>query len=174
VVIWLVGLAGAGKTEIGRELSKLIKKNNQATIFLDGDHFRQIMNYDVGHTIGERKINGERICRMCKYLDQQNINVVCSILSIFPKQREWNRSHYSRYFETYIDVSMNILEARDQKGLYSGARSGTIKNVVGIDLEFIPPINPDLVISNNESIEDFSNIAKFIKGAIDKKFSDLL
>jgi len=38
VVIWLIGLAGAGKTSVGRALYERVKSLEQATVFLDGDH----------------------------------------------------------------------------------------------------------------------------------------
>lgn len=170
MVIWLIGLAGAGKTSIGREVAASLKARDLATVFLDGDHFRRILDDDVGHSLAERKKNGWRICRFCDFLDQQNINVVCSILSLFPEQRTWNRGAYSKYFEVFIDVPMTVLEERDQKGLYSGARAGQIKNVAGIDLEFVPPQEPDYVVFNGEFRTDFRSVADEILTAMDAKF----
>jgi cytidine diphosphoramidate kinase len=162
MVVWLIGLAGAGKTSIGKELYSVIKEEYPSTVFLDGDHFREIFNDDLGHTVDEREINGWRICKMCQFLDSQNINVVCSILSLFPEQRTWNRETYSNYFEVYIDVSMKELEARDQKSLYSEARKGNIKDVVGVDIEFVPPIEPNMVIKNNAHQSEFKSSAMLI------------
>ena len=65
---------------------------------------------------------------------------------------------------------MAVLVSRDQKGLYSGAKAEDVKNVACIDIEFAPPTNPDLIITNNQVIDDFSNIINLIKVAIEKKF----
>ena len=43
---------------------------------------------------------------------------------------------------------MEILKKRDYKKLYKNALSGKIKNVVGVDIKFIKPKNPDLIIDN--------------------------
>ena len=45
------------------------------------------------------------------------------------------------YFEIYIKVSFEALKNRDTKGIYSG-----IKNVVGVDIPWYEPSNPDLVL----------------------------
>jgi cytidine diphosphoramidate kinase len=169
MIVWLIGLAGSGKTTIGREVYALLKARNKATVMLDGDHFRTIMGDDLGHSIKDRETNGWRMARLCSFLDKQGIDVVCCVLSLFAAQQRWNRETHSRYFELYLDVSMQELERRDQKGLYSGARAGRIKNVVGIDIPFVPPETPDLVIANDTPRSDFKSVAQDIVTAIDRK-----
>ena len=94
MVIWLIGMSGAGKTVIGQEVYKILKDRNASTLFLDGDTFRTILGDDLGHSLAERRKNADRFCRMCKFLDQQNMDVVCSILAIFPESLKWNRKNY--------------------------------------------------------------------------------
>ena len=55
------------------------------------------------------------------------------------------------YFEVFIDVPIEILAKRDFKNLYKRALMGKIKNVVGVDIPFKFPKNPDLVIDNSKS-----------------------
>lgn len=150
MVIWVIGLAGAGKTSVGRALHAMLKQSGRATVFLDGDDVRAMMDNDLGHTLEDRRRNGRRMSRICHYLDSQGIDVVCATLSQFDEHQIWNRANNSRYFEVYLDVPMDVLAKRDQKGLYSGARAGTIKNVVGVDMPFPPPKNPDLVIGHSQ------------------------
>jgi adenylylsulfate kinase len=173
MVIWIIGLAGAGKTSLGQALYSLLAQRNNATVFLDGDHVRQIMGNDLGHSTSDREKNGWRICHMCKWLETQDINVVCCVLSMFPEQRAWNREHFSRYFEVFLDVSMDVLEKRDQKGLYSGARSGKIKNVVGVDLPFPGPGEADLTINNDKPCSNFRAKIETIVKAIDNKWPEI-
>ena len=50
---------------------------------------------------------------------------------------------------------------RDPKELYKKALDGEMPNVVGIDIEFKPPKNPDMVVKN-EGDDTPSVIAKRI------------
>ena len=166
MVIWLIGMSGAGKTVIGREVYKLLKAKRPNVVFLDGDIVRQIMGSDLGHTIEDRRKNAWRISRLCRYLDSQGITVVCAILSIFHESQKWNREHIPQYFEVYVRAPFEILVERDSKGLYQQALAGEIKNVVGIDIEFPPPAHPDLIIENDKPVKSFVEIATRIVNAI--------
>ena len=164
MVIWLIGLSGAGKTVIGQELFTLFKQNNNC-VFIDGDIIRDIFNNDLGHSLEDRKKNSRRISRLCHFLSRQNISVVCSILSISHEDQQWNRENIDNYYEVFIDVPLEVLLKRDTKGLYEKALKGEISDVVGVDIEFNDPPNADLVINNtgeNSVIEIAKNIFKSV------------
>ncbi|MBT4935456.1 adenylyl-sulfate kinase [Candidatus Woesearchaeota archaeon] len=148
MIIWITGMSASGKTAIANELYPLLKNKHKHTILLDGDVFRDMHKNDVDHSMEGRKKNGDRICQMCKFLDKQEINVICASLAPFHEIREWNKANYNKYFEVFLDVPLNVLVQRDPKGLYKMALNGEMKNMVGIDLPFPPPRNPDLVINN--------------------------
>jgi cytidine diphosphoramidate kinase len=150
MVAWVIGLAGAGKTTIGRAVAAELKLRRPNVVFLDGDDVRTIMGSDLGHTLEDRRQNAWRICRLCAYLEGQGIDVVCAILSLFPETRDWNRQNYARYVEVFVDVPIDVLKQRDQKQLYSRAAAGLVSNVAGIDLPFTPPATPDVTIDNSD------------------------
>jgi cytidine diphosphoramidate kinase len=165
MIVWLVGLSGAGKTTIALELHRTWQLQERATVLVDGDEIREIFKHDISpanYDIYGRRANAERIIEICRWLDRQNINVVCSILCIFPDLMIENRKIFSNYFEVFVDAPMAQLEERDGKGLYAGANRGEIKNVVGVDIEFPVPQHPDLVIDNSRSDIDFGQIASSI------------
>ena len=148
MVIWLIGLAGAGKTMVGQSLCANLRARGRPTVLLDGDRFRDVVGDALGYTLKAREINGWRMCRMSQFLEEQGIAVVACVLSNFPHQQAWNRQNLKNYLEVFIDVPMHVLESRDKKGLYSSARAGTVQNVVGIDIPFVRPPLPDLVVDN--------------------------
>lgn len=151
MVVWIIGLSGAGKTTLANDIMSKMPESVNNVVLIDGDTIREVFGNDLGHTLMDRKKNADRICQLCKFLSEQNIHVICAILSIFPESRAWNRKHIKDYYEVYIETPFQDLVQRDSKGLYKKALNKQLDNVAGVDLEFIAPDNADLVIQNTET-----------------------
>jgi adenylylsulfate kinase-like enzyme len=158
MVIWLIGLSGTGKTTLACQVVERIRQMNGKVVLLDGDLIRTLFGNDVDHTIEGRRRNAERLSVLTKYLADQGIHVVAAVLSIFPEWRRWNRENIPDYSEVYLKASMQTLLRRDIKNLYAKATSGEIVNVVGVDIPFPEPENPDLVIENDVDRLDFQEL----------------
>ena len=156
MVIWIIGLSGSGKSTLANEVVNRIRELKGKVVLLDGDLIRDLFGNDVDHTIEGRKINAERLSVLTKYLADQDINVVAAVLSIFPEWRRWNRENINSYAEVYMKSSMETLIRRDTKDLYERAIKGEIENVVGVDIPFPEPDNPELIIENNVYREEFN------------------
>ena len=74
---------------------------------------------NLGYEIEDREKNAIRISKLCKFLDQQNINVVAAVLSNFPKWQRWNRNNFTSYKEIFLDTPIELLKKRDSKKIYS-------------------------------------------------------
>lgn len=158
MVIWLIGLSGTGKTTLACQVVERIRQMNGKVVLLDGDLIRTLFGNDVDHTIEGRRRNAERLSVLTKYLADQGIHVVAAVLSIFPEWRRWNRENIPDYSEVYLKASMQTLLRRDIKNLYAKATSSEIVNVVGVDIPFPEPENPDLVIENDVDRLDFQEL----------------
>lgn len=143
-VYFFTGLSGAGKTTLGGLFYERLKQSKPNVVRLDGDQVRPAFCEDIGYTTEDRRRSAFRIFRVCRLLADQGIDVVCCSISMFNEVRAWNRENITNYREIYIKVKKETLMARDQKGLYSAG-----VNVVGLDLPFDEPQNPDLVIQND-------------------------
>ena len=162
-------MSGAGKTTLGRELVAQWKRQDPATVLVDGDEIRAVFAADRdadAHTVAGRRRNSDRIVGICSWLDQQEINAVCCVLSIFPDVREENRRRFRSYYEVFVDSPMERLIARDSKGLYASARTGAITNVVGVDIPFPRPTTSDMVVENAGVSFDVAPIAADILGRV--------
>lgn len=166
MVIWIVGLSGAGKTTLANEVVSQVREKIQNIVLLDGDLIREAFDNDLGYTLTDRKINAKRICSLCKLLDDQGIHVVCAILSLFPDSHSWNRSNLKKYYEVFIDASIDSLTARDYKGIYRKFKNGDIANVAGLDIEFHKPIMPNLVIDGQITRDELLLYAQKISSTI--------
>ena len=153
MIIWLIGMSGSGKTTLGKKVYQARKAENNCTVFLDGDHIREMFKNDTDHTVEGRYKNAERISHMCKYFDDEGIDVVAAVLSIFPEWQAWNRGNFKEYFEIFLDVPISTLIERDPKGLYQLAVAGEIDNFVGFDIDFPRPKNSDLIITADDMLD---------------------
>ncbi len=170
MILWIIGLSGCGKTTIGRKIYQSKKNDNPATVLIDGDEIRKIFNHDGNsdaYNLEGRRINSERIFQLCYWLDKQGIDVICCILSIFPDHRKRNKEVFSNYKEVYLNASFDTLRAR--RTIYDEALSGKIKNVVGIDIDFPPPFEPDLSFETDNKKITAQMIAERILLEINRK-----
>ena len=169
MVIWLIGLSGSGKSTFGKIVYKKLKKKRKNTVWLDGDMVRKIYNDNLGFTNKDRETNAKRLSNLSKFLSDQKINVVGSVLSNFPKWQKWNKKNIKDYNQVYIKVSLKNLLLRDKKDLYKKALKKMKKNVVGVDIKFHEPNNSDLIIDNNIKTKNFNKISNKLIEFIKKK-----
>ncbi|EAI4415486.1 adenylyl-sulfate kinase [Campylobacter fetus] len=148
MIIWIMGLAGSGKTTLAKELRNRL----QNSIYIDGDEFREVfgsVNYDKDSRI---KIAMQK-ARLANALSKQGFTVICTAISMFEQNYNFNRRLDEKYIEIYLKCEFEELVKRDQKGLYTGALSKQIKNVVGVDIKYDEP-NADITLDSS----DFSNL----------------
>ncbi len=167
MVIWIIGLSGSGKTTLAQRVISDInnRSNTKKTILIDGDDIREVFGNDIGYSKEDRLINAKRICRLGKFLNDQGINVVCAILSLFPESQEWNRENIEDYFEVFLDVPIDVLIDRDSKGIYGKYNRGEISQVAGMDIKFPTPKNADMIIKP-KSLLDLVSHSDYIVGKL--------
>jgi adenylylsulfate kinase len=160
MVVWIIGLSGTGKSTLASLIVTQMRQSGKKVVLLDGDVIRMLFGNDVDHTIEGRRKNAERLSHLSKFLSDQGIYVVAAVLSIFPEWRLWNRQNISEYAEVYMRASMITLLKRDIKNLYARALNGEISNVVGVDLPFPEPENPELIIDNDVDLIEFDSLSQ--------------
>ena len=146
MVIWVVGLSGAGKTTLCDAFRTLIKPAMPELVTLDGDVVRAAAGNDLGHTEADRIVQFARLHRLARALAEQDLVVVVAAVYSNPELLDWNRRELPGYFEVHLKASLKTVGARDTKGLYAQARSGVLSDVVGVDIPAHTPSAPDLLI----------------------------
>ena len=161
MLIWFIGLSGSGKSYYSSLLVKKLREDNKNVLHLDGDEFREIFN-NKDYSIEGRYKNAEKISKFSKFLSDQNIIVVGSVLSIFPQWQKWNRENNKKYFQIYIQSDIKNLTKRDVKGIYKNSNN----NIVGIDIEFPNPYKSDYIFFNSFEKENDLKIIEEIHNRI--------
>lgn len=169
-IIWINGLAGAGKTTTAKALCAKLEElhakgelKSKGVIYTDGDEFREVFEHNFGYS-KEARINITRKkIALCVALAKQGFCVVHTAISLFNECYKHNREvcakNHLDYTEIYIKCPLKVLESRDQKGLYSKAKAGLQKDVVGMDIAYDDP-SPHLVLDGTNSIDE--NVEKIL------------
>lgn len=146
MVIWLTGLSGAGKSTISYVLYEELKPSVPELVLLDGDAIREAFGHDLGHTEEDRVKQVSRVQRFAGLLSSQGLVVIVSVVYAHPDLLRWNRENIPDYVEVLIDASIDMVRARDPKGLYARASRGECRDVVGHDIAWHRPATADIVL----------------------------
>tara|TARA_B100001245_G_C22879453_1_gene422868 strand:- start:948 stop:1472 length:525 start_codon:yes stop_codon:yes gene_type:complete len=154
ILFWITGLSGSGKTQIGKKIKKQISKIYGPTIFTSGDDMRNIFELNK-YTNKARISNSKKFGKFCKFVTNENINIIFALISLREKTREWNRKNISNYVEIYIKTDIKKIMEIGKKKVYKNFN----KNIVGIDIKAEFPKLPDIIIENNfdKSIKQLSS-----------------
>ena len=132
-------------------LSALLKKKGLKVILLDGDEIRNILvpirEQEQSYTKNERIKLAIQYSKLGNLLVKQGFMVIIATISLFKEVHIWNRKNIKGYFEVYLKVSLEELQRRDPKKIYSRFNAGELKNVAGLDLDIDEPRSPDWVVS---------------------------
>lgn len=152
-VLWFTGLSGAGKSTLANLVEKKLHSMGRHTYLLDGDNVRHGLNRDLGFTDADRVENIRRIAETAKLFVDAGLIVLTAFISPFRSERRIAREmlEEGEFIEIFVDTPIEVCEQRDPKGLYQKARSGELKNFTGVDSDYEPPENPEIVVNGAEA-----------------------
>ena len=142
ILFWITGLSGSGKTTLAKKIYPFIVAKYGSYVHLDGDKLRNMLNLH-GYSFKERVSNSEKFTKIAKFLTDQGINVVFSLLGLMDKPRAWNRKNIEKYIEIFIKCDVKKIISIDKKNIYKKK-----KNIVGVTIKPQFPKNPHIIIDN--------------------------
>lgn len=133
-IIWITGLAGAGKTSLAVELLSqlsLAQQQGDARIAgplqqIDGDAVRRSLGqHGQGYSREQRLEVARRISQLAAAHSQAGGIAVVATISLYHDIHALNRSNSADYFEVLLDCAEPLRESRCGDGrLHSGPRVG--------------------------------------------------
>ncbi len=162
MIIWLIGVSGAGKTTLGNMLKKHLDQLNRKAYLIDGDLVRDFFDNDLGYTKQDRIANIKRILFAAHALSQNGIvTIVCNIHP-FEELRQFVRQKVHDYNEIYLKRNLEDSRKADVKNMYK-SNSGKME-IVGIDMNFDEPAGCDLTIETGieRKEESFNRLLSYL------------
>ena len=156
-VIWLTGLSGSGKSTVANALESRLHSMGTHSYLLDGDNIRGGLNKDLGFTEADRVENIRRTAEVAKLMADAGLVVITAFISPFRSERDMARGLFKpgEFAEVFLDVSLDVAESRDPKGLYKKARRGDLPHFTGIDSPYEAPESADLRLDTSKlSVEE--------------------
>lgn len=148
-VIWCTGLPSSGKTTIASMLEPKLKQFGLNAEILDGDILRKELSPDLGFSKEDIYTHARKVIFLCKLLQQNRIVSIVSAVSPHKEIRDFIRREVGNFVEVYVKCSLDTCIKRDCKGLYKKAINGKMHNLIGLQIPYEEPVNPE-VIANTE------------------------
>ena len=156
-ILWFTGLSGAGKSTLAEYLTPILKERGKGIEVLDGDVVRTNLSKGLGFSKEDRDTNIRRIGFVANMLARNGVGAITAAISPYQNVRDECRAMCTEaeFVEVFVDAPLEVVEARDTKGLYKKARSGEIKNFTGVSDPYEAPSNAEIVVkTGDESIEE--------------------
>ncbi len=156
--LWFTGLSGAGKSTLSEHLEREFGGRNFRVEVLDGDIVRTHLSKGLGFSKEDRDTNVLRIGFVCSLLARNGVISISAAISpyadIRAQCRAMTEESGASFIEVYLNAPLEVVAARDVKGLYKRALSGEIPHFTGVSDPYEAPQNPEIIVeSGRENVE---------------------
>jgi adenylyl-sulfate kinase len=145
-VVWFTGLSGSGKSTLATLVAAELRLRGVHVEILDGDEVRTHLSKGLGFSREDRDTNVRRIGFVAKLLARAGACAMTAAISPYREVRDEQRRAIGRFVEVYCRCSIEVLTARDPKGLYQKALAGEIAHFTGVTDPYEEPEQPDVVV----------------------------
>ena len=152
-VVWFTGLSGAGKSTLAAALQARLAPRRPIEV-LDGDEIRAFLSAGLGFSRDDRDTNVQRIAYVARLLANHGVLVLVAAISPYAATREDVRARSvaagHAFLEIYVRADVDVLIARDPKGLYARAQRGELAGLSGISDPYEAPVAPALELRTDQ------------------------
>jgi adenylyl-sulfate kinase len=165
--LWFTGMSGAGKSTLSGLLEARLRELGAKVEVLDGDIVRQYLSKGLGFSREDRDENIRRIGFVCELLSRNGVIAIAAAISPYRAVREEVRARIPNFIEVFMECPVEVLAARDVKGLYKKALAGELPQFTGISDPYEPPLSPEITVNSSTESPDES-LAKILAALVSK------
>jgi adenylylsulfate kinase len=168
-VIWLTGMKRAGKSTLAEHIADHLGAAGRKVELLDEDGDARVLLDGLGQSKEDHAKAAARLGFVANAVMRAGGVAVCAALSPYRDAREQLRKDARRFFEVFVDCSMEKLQARDPDGLYKRALAGELTQVPGVDVPYEPPARAEITVHTDQlSLEDTA--LRIFQALVDTKY----
>ncbi|MEZ6092494.1 MAG: sulfate adenylyltransferase subunit CysN [Pirellulaceae bacterium] len=154
--VLLTGLTGSGKTTIARAVERRLFDNGRAVAVLDGQQVRRGLSKDLGFTAEDRSENLRRSAHLAHILNDSGLICLASFVAPNAAVRDKVAAVIGkeRFLTVHVDAPIDVCRQRDERGQYSDADSGKLKDFPGVTAPYEAPESADLTLDTSTQSVD--------------------
>lgn len=153
-VILLTGLHNSGKDTIAKALQVTLNQQGGRSVSLFvGDGIQADLDASFTESAEDRSKNLQRLGFVAAELARAGAAVIAAPIAPQRASRDLIKETVlhsagagGNFFTVHVATPLEHCEAHDRKGVYSRARSGELKGVAGIDIDYEAPERADLTV----------------------------
>jgi len=166
IVVWFTGLPSSGKTTLARAVQEKLSDGRRAVCLLDSDEVRPVLTPGLSYTCTDRETFYNSLAELAALLARQGLVVLVAATAHRIEHRDRARRTSPRFIEVYVRTAVEECERRDPKNLYARARRGEITSLPGVQVEYQPPANPDVIAQGGMSEDAVDEIVRRLNEAV--------
>jgi sulfate adenylyltransferase len=172
-VVFFTGLSGSGKSTIARALADELADGERKVTLLDGDAVRRHLSSELGFDARSREVNIDRTAYVASLIAAHGGIAIVALIAPFEASRRAARAlvePYGPFVLVYVNIPLEVCEARDRKGMYARARAGELADFTGVSSPFEPPEHADLVVDTSRT--EVADAVGLVRDALERRLGE--
>ena len=153
--VWITGLPASGKSAVTAALLTSLRQRGVRVEVLESDVLRRQFSANPRYDDLEREYFYGSIVLIGRVLTENGIAVIFDATANRRVWRERARQQIPHFLEIYVDCPLEVCMQRDPKGIYRRGRAGEAQHVPGLQAEYEPPENPDVIIRGDRDTPEY-------------------